>query len=107
MHLGRTALLLLALSLPAGAGTPGIFRGTLMHSADGKPGWVYIQSRNGSMRRVEITHAQVTYANTVPARERAKKPSALQGAEVRVTAEQDGQGEWRARQIEILKLPPR
>lgn len=89
------------------AGTPGVFRGTLVNGpgnekVDGR--WIYVKGRNGSLRRVEISRAKVSYMDTVPEGKREKLPeTALKpGAVVRVTAEQDKDGEWRAEEIELL-----
>ncbi len=86
--------------------TPGIFRGVVIHGPDMTPGWMYLQSANGQVRRVGISRAQVVYAESVPAKERQKMPalSIVSGADVRVTAQQDKNGEWRATRIEILSL---
>jgi hypothetical protein len=89
------------------AGTPGVFRGTLVdgpgnEKIDGR--WIYVKGRNGSLRRVEISRAKVSYMDSVPEGKREKLPeSALKpGAVVRVTAEQDKDGEWRAEEVELL-----
>src|SRR4051794_41875815 len=81
------------------AGTPGVFRGTLVdgpgnEKIDGR--WIYVKGRNGSLRRVEISRAKVSYMDSVPEGKREKLPeSALKpGAVVRVTAEPDKGGEW-------------
>ena len=86
------------------ADTPGTFRGVVIHGPEVQPGWMYMKSPNGQVRRVSIGRAQVVYADEVPANERQKMPamSIATGAEVRVTAEQDKSGEWRATKIEIL-----
>jgi hypothetical protein len=70
------------------------------------PGWMYMKSANGQVRRVGISRARVVYSDAVPAGERQKMPalSIGSGAEVRVTAQQDQNGEWRATRIEILSL---
>jgi hypothetical protein len=88
------------------AGTPGSFRGVLMEGADTKPGWMYVQSRNDFLRRVKITRASVSYGDEVPAGLRQANPrmSLRPGAEVRILAEQDSHGDWRAQKIEILRL---
>lgn len=54
---------------------------------------------------MEISHARITYDEDVPAANRSgKSADALTtGAEVRVTAEQGSDGEWRASKVEILK----
>jgi hypothetical protein len=65
--------------------------------------WIYVKAKNDVIRRVEISAAKVAYADDVP-REQRKQPvtAALQpGAEIRVTASQDANGEWHASRIEI------
>jgi len=100
-------LTLLACKL-AMAGTTGSFRGTVVEAPTGEPsaGWIYVQGRNGSLRRVQVSRARVIYGQAVPLnqREKAPKASLVFGVEVRVTAQQDSSGEWHASQVEILKL---
>jgi hypothetical protein len=100
--------LLFALLLPLAAEISGTFRGVIVHAPAGEPtqGWIYVAGRNGNVRRAEVSHAQVLYAGSVPVRLRAKDPfrSLKEGAEVRVTASQDGKGEWQASRVEILKV---
>lgn len=108
----RLALLLVALLfaflLPLSAEISGTFRGVIVHAPAGEStqGWIYVAGRNGNLRRAEVSHAQVLYAGSVPLRLRVKDPShrLKEGAEVRVTASQDGKGEWRASRVEILKV---
>lgn len=90
------------------AGTPGSFRGVLREGANVRPGWMYIESRNEVLRLVMVRGAQVYYAEEVPPQLRSANPakSLRTGTEVRVLAEEDGRGRWRARQIEILRLAP-
>jgi len=94
---------------PLWAGTPGTFRGKIIEPPPGKEhqGWLYVQGRNKLLRRVAIENAAVVYADGVPSQQREKVPAnaLVEGAEVRVTAEQDESGEWRAQRIEILKAP--
>jgi hypothetical protein len=89
------------------AGTPGSFRGTIVDTPQGAAAknWIYVQGRNGMARRVEISRARVTYDESVPAANRRGDPvdALTPGVEVRVTAEQGTDGEWRASRIEILK----
>lgn len=91
----------------AQAATPGSFRGTVIEGDQGSPkeGWLYVRGRNGGIRRVDISKAAVAYYEDVPAD--GRKPPARQqlgvGAEVRITAEQGSDGEWRASRIEIIK----
>ncbi len=86
--------------------TPGSFRGVIVRGQDDNPGWIWVKSANGMLRKVGIEGAQVVYDDAVPgsAREHQPEMSMKSGAEVRVTANQDGDGEWRASKIEILKL---
>ncbi len=100
----RFLALVLGLAVLAAA-TPGSFRGTVVDNPNSAKGWIYVQGRNGSARRVEITHAKVVYDEDVPAAARRPKPeeALTPGAEVRVTAEQGSDGEWHATQVEILK----
>jgi hypothetical protein len=94
------------LSTMVSAGTPGSFRGTIVDGPHGAGrNWIYVQGRNGMARRVDISHAQISYDDDVPAAIRLAKPQAalIAGAEVRVTAEQGSDGEWRASRVEILK----
>ena len=102
------AALLISVALPLTAEVSGTFRGVIVHAPKGEAtqGWIYVAGRNGNLRRAEISHAQVRYAESVPVRLRAKDPELglKEGAEVRVTASQDGDGEWRASRVEILKV---
>lgn len=97
-----------ALSIAGGAGTPGSFRGTIVdgpHAGVGK-NWIYVQGRNGMARRVDVSHARVTYDDDVPTATRLPRAqdALIAGAEVRVTAEQGSDGEWKATRVEILKM---
>lgn len=99
--------LIVGLAVVVSAGTPGSFRGMIVngpHDAVGK-NWIYVQGRNGMARRVDISHAQISYDEDAPAANRLPKPedALTAGAEVRVTAEQGSDGEWRASSVEILK----
>jgi hypothetical protein len=99
-----TAVLLISTAL--WADTPGTFRGVVIHGPEIQPGWMFLRSANGQVRRVSISRAQVVYSEAVPVSERQKMPalSIGSGAEVRVTAQLDKNGEWRATRIEILSL---
>jgi hypothetical protein len=89
----------------------GTFRGTIVDppqkSAKDK-GWIYVQGRNQMLRRVSVAQAKVVYGPDVPLPLRHPQPAAAlaDGTEVRVTATQDVSGEWRATEVEILKLAP-
>lgn len=106
MSVALRATVVLLLSVGAFAGTPGSFRGILYKGTDTKPGWWYVVGRNDSMRLVYVANAQVTYADEVRQEDRKPLParSLTAGAEVRVTAEQDERGAWRATEIEILSV---
>ena len=99
-------LAVLLVSTVLWADTPGTFRGVVIHGPDIEPGWMYLKSMNGQVRRVGISRAHVVYSDAVPSSERQKMPalSIGSGAEVRVTARQDRNGEWHASRIEILSL---
>jgi len=102
--------LLLLSTLPSGFAVEGTFEGRIVDAPPNEPlphGWIFVQGRNRLLRRVEVAHAVVVFGGGVPASERRKcGPECLeQGQEIRVTAEQDSDGEWRARRVEILRLP--
>lgn len=99
--------LFLSLSL-AVFGTDGVFQGRVVDPPPNQPassGWIYIQGRNHALRRVEVSHATIVFAHDVPESQRRKcgVECLIAGQEIRVTAEQDSEGEWRAKRIEILK----
>lgn len=58
------------------------------------------------LRRVEVSHAQIVFGSNVPESQKRKcNADCLSvGQEIRVTAEQDRAGEWRAKRVEILQL---
>jgi hypothetical protein len=88
------------------AGTPGTFRGTVIQNPDGDKGaWIYLLGRNGQVRRVDLAQSEVSYGESFPQRDRKKsaRESLVAGAELRVTAEQGDDGEWRATHVEILR----
>ena len=87
--------------------TLGSFQGTLVAPPPEQSSTqvIWVQGRNHMVRRVEIGHAVVRYDDDVPGSQRsARAEEALApGAVVMVTAEQDGNGEWQAREVRILK----
>jgi len=101
-------ILLLAGVQTLSGSAAGIFRGFVVEAppTEARSGWIYVNSPNGMMRRVKVSRAHVYYARTVPLSLRQERPakSLVSGTEVRVTAEQDGDGEWNASEIEILHL---
>jgi hypothetical protein len=94
--------------LPASA-VDGMFQGRVVDPPGSMPrqrGWIFVQGRNHILRRVEVAHAVVVFGNEVPASQRHDcDVRCLEvGQEVRITAEQDGKGEWRAKRVEIVHL---
>ncbi len=107
--LGFGLFFFLLASLPALAGSPGMFGGKVVRS-DGQdpPGkWVYIKGRSGAMRRVEVSKAHFEYLDSVPPASRSAKPvdDLKDGAIVQITAEQDKHsGEWVATAVVFVRL---
>ena len=90
------------------ANTSGVFRGVLVenpHSEQGT-GFVYLRARNGSMRKVETSKAQVAFDESVPKEQQvgAAADALKPGADVRITAEQESDGEWHATRIDIMSM---
>lgn len=110
----RGFLFLLAVIVLCGAvvelnAIDGTFEGRIVNPAPQQnlpQGWIFVQGRNHMLRRVEITHAIIVFAQEIPAGQRRKcGPECLEpGQEIRVTADQDSSGEWRAKRVEILRL---
>jgi hypothetical protein len=86
--------------------TTGSFRGVIVRGPDENPGWIWVKGANGMLRKVGVSGARVLYDNTVANIDRERQPelSMKSGTEVRVTANQDSDGEWRASKIEILRI---
>jgi hypothetical protein len=109
MRLVATALALL-LTFPALASTPGSFRGKVIEFPTGKgsaSGLIFVMGRNGALRRVQVGSARVSYDQHIPTKFRHKQPneSLKHGTDIRVEAEENGHGTWRARTIQILGVP--
>lgn len=105
------ALLLLAAS-PQAPAVDGTFRGKVVEPPENQPaspGWIFVEGRNRMLRRVEVSHAVIIFAEEVPVQQRRKCNSEClsAGEEVRITAHQDAAGEWRAKLVEILRVPTR
>jgi hypothetical protein len=105
----RPAALMLALLFLVplmAANTSGVFRGVLVESPKGEQpnGFVYLRARNGSMRKVETSKAQVAYDESVPKEQQmgAASEALKPGTDVRITAEQASDGEWHASRIDIM-----
>ncbi len=100
------ALLLLPV---AGWSTAGVFQGAVIDpplSVPTTPGWIFVQGRNHMLRRVEVSHALIEFGSGVPVAQRHScRMECLEvGQEIRVIANQDKAGEWRAERVEILHL---
>ena len=105
------SFLLLFLGTPTWA-VDGTFQGRVIDPPVSQPirhGWIYVQGRNHLLRRVEVSHADIVFGENVPVSHRHKctVECLTAGLEVRITAEQDNAGEWRAKRVEILKLNSR
>jgi hypothetical protein len=89
--------------------TEGVFQGKIVDPPTAethRPGWIFVQGRNHMLRRVEVAHAEIVFGDQVPVsqRRKCKMDCLAPGQEIRVTAEQDSSGEWRAKRVEILQL---
>jgi hypothetical protein len=93
------------------AATPASFRGKVIEVASPQPDpnqhIIFVISRNGALRKVEVGAAKVVFSEDIPEKDRAGEASSKlkHGAEVRVIAEENGHGLWKARSVEILSLP--
>lgn len=98
-------LMVMLLCVSSFAGVSGSFRGTVVAGPDSSENYIYVQGHNHSVRRVDVSRAEIRYDAEVPAAARkAPVPRVLAvGTQVRVTAEQDATGEWRASAVEILQ----
>ena len=108
-HIGMKVLLMAVVMVVASyqalAAAPGSFAGTVVSGPETSDTWLYVQGRNHSVRRVYVSGAKFRYDSEMPGSERKKPvPTSLPaGTQVRVTAEQDETGEWRATDVEILE----
>lgn len=96
-------------AVPSAIAADGTFLGKIVDApanAPDAPGWIFVQGRNHMLRRVEVAHAEILFGEDVPVSDRHKCSSEClsSGQEVRITAHQDGEGEWRAKRVEILKI---
>jgi hypothetical protein len=102
------AILLSLISTASAGSITGVFQGRIVQlpSAKSKSKWLYVQGKNGAIRRANIANAVVEYDDDYPASKRHKRAadSLDRAIEVRVTAEQDEAkgGEWQATNILIL-----
>ncbi|HWG49394.1 MAG TPA: hypothetical protein VN669_06860 [Candidatus Acidoferrales bacterium] len=105
----RVLLFSVVLSCLSASAVEGMFQGKVVEPPNSVPrqsGWIFVQGRNHILRRVEVAHAVIVFGNEVPASQQHQcDMRCLEvGQEVRITAEQDGKGEWRAKRVEILHL---
>jgi hypothetical protein len=102
-------MLLVCLILAATAVADGSFLGQVVKrpTADAGKNWVYIQGPHLSMRRVDISGAKIKFSSSIGKKEAKLEDVLREGAQVRVTASQDGQGEWKASEVEIVKAAPK
>ena len=109
---GRKACLLFAVcvvlmfsAFPA----EGMFQGKLVAPPAGEhatPGWIFVQGRNHAVRRVDVSRATIVGSGASSSKKCGPECLAI-GQEVRVTAEQDGSGEWRATRVEVVRSADR
>jgi len=89
----------------------GSFTGQVVNgpNLDTNKKWVFIQGLRGPARRVDINGAKVSFGSEVKKQDKPLKPedAIREGAQVRVTASQDGDGEWKASSVEIVKVAPK
>jgi len=93
----------------AASATDGTFRGKVVNPPANEQtvaGWIFVEGRNHMLRRVEVAHAQIVFAEDVPVSQHRKCTAEClnPGQEVRITARQDSAGEWRAKRVEILGM---
>lgn len=86
----------------------GSFVGQVVNGPNSDAGkkWAYVQGPHGSVRRVDVSGAKIVYGTGVAKKDRTAD-SVPEGAQVRVTAFQDGEGEWKATRVEIVTLTPK
>lgn len=87
----------------------GVFQGKIVDPPTAeahRAGWIFVQGRNHMLRLVEVAHAEIVFGDQVPVSQqrKCKMECLAAGQEIRVTAEQDPSGEWRAKRVEILQL---
>jgi hypothetical protein len=109
----RTAIvtaIILASVLASQGRILGVFQGQIVRGpyVHDKGKWLVVQSRNGYVRKVEISRANIEYEEDFPASARRTKAeeSLVEAIEVRITAERansgKGDGDWKATEILIL-----
>ena len=115
-RLGVLACLAAFVSSAFAGSITGVFQGTIVQLPEKAPNqakstarWLYVQGKNGTIRRANIAKATIEYDDDYPRAKRHKLPadSLTKAAIVRVTAEQDEAlgGEWQATNV-LLIAPP-
>ena len=94
-------------SMPSFA-AEGIFEGTVVKPPSNQPelpGWIFVEGGNHLLRRVEVAHAVIVFDPDISPKRKGKcgLECLSAGQEVRVTADQDKSGEWRALRVEIVR----
>jgi hypothetical protein len=102
----------LLVAIPSASAADGTFSGKITDPPGSEPavkGWIFVEGMNHMLRRVEVAHAAIVFGEEVPASQHRKCDSEClsPGQEVRITAQQDSAGEWRAKRVEILSLTTR
>ena len=89
----------------------GSFTGQVVNgpNLDADKKWVFIQGPRGPVRRVDINGAKISFGAEMKKQDKAMKPedAIREGAELRVTASLDGEGEWKASKVEVVKVAPK
>ena len=89
-------------------GANGTFVGQVISGPNADTGkkWIYVQGPRGAVRIVDVSAAKVRYGAGVTKKDRAED-AVREGAQVRITASQDREGEWKASRVEVVKSAPR
>ncbi len=106
----RLIALILISPLAFAGSITGVFQGTVVQISASQPQaktrWMYVQGKNGVIRRANIAKANFDYDEEYPKAKRHKKPeeSLKTAATVRVTAEQDiaKGGDWQATNVSFV-----
>lgn len=97
-------------SLAFASGVVGMFQGKIVQAKGQQPSAeiLFVQGRNGMVRKVNISQAKVEYDEDVPAADRLKRPadSLRQNTVVRITAEQTEAQDalWKASEVLIISV---
>lgn len=85
--------------------TVGNFSGRLVSGPGGDSShhWIYVLGNKGSVRRVDVSHATITYGSGYRKGDRRSdaSESLREGVQVHVIASQDSAGEWKASRVTV------